>query len=251
MAITAAPLLPEAALKDAELLVWGDDHCNAVIPTLRALCKKHGITAYGASQSKTAPLLGTHISDYSNPRKHYADFNNAMFEFARRSGVKHVLLVAKWSNYVPTESGYLEASQPTIKPAKSGPQRTFHEGLVRTVKRLHGIGVHVWIMEEVPSVEIPEQESDESTGIPLVTHLSDVHDTARLFSEVAVGLGSADRMINFLDPVLYLSNETGLCPAFMEGRALYRDTGLLSTQGALRLEPMFRPMVGAIISDRD
>ena len=33
-----------------ELLVWGDSHCDAVMPVIRALCQEHGVTAYGAIQ---------------------------------------------------------------------------------------------------------------------------------------------------------------------------------------------------------
>ena len=81
-------------------------------------------------------------------------------------------------------------------------------------------------------------------GIPISEHRRSVEAVNRLFDS-AVQDGA-----NLLDSAPLLSDARGLCHAEFDGRALYSDTNHLTVAGAMRLRPLFEPVIGAIVSER-
>lgn len=220
-----------------EYLVFGDSFALAQIPVLEK----------AAASSKHAGLIASHNScpplfDVNRPGQsgiyHCREFNDAIKAVIVQSGVKNVMLVARWSAYgnlyMLSEDGTDDDWVPEQSP------KVFIKALRATVRELQSQGISVWIVQAPPEYpfDVPRRlaATVRSGGDPRLVgqSLADYHQNQALFKEALQGLSDV-RMISF-EKVMCTED---WCQTELGGISLYRDTHHFSAQGALLMEPQF------------
>jgi len=213
---------PQIGMPDGPMkcLVWGDSHAMAMIPPIDRLCRENGYSAFAATRSATAPLLGfARLTNDDDTTK----INDAVLTAVVDRGIKNVILAARWSKY-------------------SGDNR-FHESLAETVETLTSRGITVYIV-----LDVPIQKWNVPRKLALdVCYRRDVTKEGISVSEHRKANKQADTCIErlassnvvILDPTPYFLDGTGLCRAEFNGVSMYHDSNHLSTAGALRVKDLF------------
>jgi len=207
------------------LLVWGDSHALAVLPTLDAMCREYGVRGWAATQSGMAPLLG-----YGSRGRGGDDagrYHAAILNYVRQNRIPNVLLVGKWIGY------------------DDGTAR-LQRGFEQTIAAGQAAGATVWIMEMVPrhGGDVPRGlarneilgRAEANVGWPVPDFLA----AGRPQDEVIARLAAAGAKI--LDPKEYLLDAQQRCRVVRDGKALYFDTNHLTVTGTELLRPMFVPI---------
>jgi hypothetical protein len=87
-----------------KIILLGDSHAHAVSVAVGSLLKNRGISFYEVSYAECVPLRGLRLFD--EDRKHEcAEFNDAVYNYARSSGASTVVLTARFPLYL-NGSGY-------------------------------------------------------------------------------------------------------------------------------------------------
>jgi peptidoglycan/LPS O-acetylase OafA/YrhL len=227
--------LTEIGLKGAgqpiDLLVWGDSHAMAVLHILNQMCIEHRVRGVAATHSSTVPLLDLPSSSKYSLREGSIPYNQAVVDYINTRHVKNVLLAGVWDFYLPST-------------ADERVKEDFRHALVRTIKELQKTVTTIFIMKDVPHqpfdvpriLAIAAERGQDPTilGVPLIEQRTrGVYVNGLLDS-----LASASVVV--LDPVPLLTDQTGICPAERNGRALYFDNNHLSIDGAIQLRPLFQ-----------
>ncbi len=209
------------------LLLWGDSHAMAIAPALSSVLKEHNLRGVQATHASTAPVCD--FKPERGLREDAVDLGNAVVAFVAKNRVSDIVLAARWEAYPRDEQ--------------------FKASLSRTVTRLRKGGARVWVMKQVPrqGADVPQAAANEVAagrdpellGVPLEEHIAKRKEMEELF-EAARAAGA-----NVLDPADYLVNKQSVCMAVADDRALYVDYHHLTTYGAMRLKPLFEPIVRA------
>ncbi len=216
-----------AANAQIALLLWGDSHAMAIAPALSSLLQERNLRGVQATHASTAPVYG--FKPERGLREDAVDLGNAVVAFVAKNRVSDVVIAARWEAYPHNEEFKVRMSQ--------------------TVTRLREAGARVWVMKQAPRQrqDVPRAAANEVVagrdpkllGVPLEEHIAKRKATEELF-ETARAVGA-----NVLDPADYLVNEQSVCMAVADDRALYVDYHHLTTYGAMRLKPLFEPIVRA------
>jgi hypothetical protein len=205
---------------------------------LDVACREANVRAVAATHPSTPPLLNFPDTLPYSLKGDTIAYNQAIFDFARKHRVGSVLLAGAWRAYVPAG-----ASQEV--------RDRFSRALAETLDALHGAGVMVYILRDVPSQPF-------AFDVPQVLAVA----TARGIDPTKLGVresdyraqnadinGILDRAAGtsavVLDPAPFLADKTGLCRIERNGRALYVDLGHLSVYGEMQLRPLFDGMLSA------
>lgn len=214
------------------ILLWGDSHAMMLMPLLDDLCEENHIRGVAAVHPATPPLIG-YQSHLASAVSDSISYSNAIVKFVRRSGVGHVILVAKWGMHfdgIPS-----------------------HGGLAGTIKAMEGTGVRIWIMRQVPhpgwrvpevaAMKISQGFNPDDLGVPLVEHQME-YQRQNIFFE---GIAGKHPNVTILDPTsLFLNQRKQLCRVVANGRALFYDDNHLGPAGANLLRPLFVPIFESI-----
>jgi peptidoglycan/LPS O-acetylase OafA/YrhL len=211
-----------------DLLVWGDSHAMAVLHVLNVVCTKDSIRGLAATHSATAPLLDFPSLSRFSLKEDSIPYNWAIANLVKERRIKSVLLVAMWHGYA--------SSTP-------GAENAFAASLAKTVDVLHNAGAKVFILKDVPKqpFDVPrilggaaERGRDPSRlGQSIGAHRAQNAYVDSVFEKVA------GPSVVLVDPAPLLTDKTGLCPAALNGRALYFDQHHLSIYGETQLQPLF------------
>lgn len=223
------------------MLLWGDSHAIYAIPAFEKLCNEHNTSMYVAAKSSTPPILGLIGSTHPD----IDVYNSTIFELIKKQQIKSVILAARWAVY-PQVSGNRKTPS-LVDPSNTAlsPQEAFSLRLPETVARLNKLGVHVWILKQVPLQEKHAplimanskrfgHDSSEG-GIPLADH----KERQKFVNSVIDSLPPAQ--VTILDPTDIFLSEKGICRFSIDGQPLYRDSDHLSRYGALKIAPLFAP----------
>lgn len=207
-----------------QCVLWGDSHAMALAPVVNAMLKERGISGGLATHSATAPLLGFAIPGIApeNPT-----FNEMVLEDLVQKRIPLVILAGNWADY---------ASQPG-----------FESALQKTVSKLVEAGIEVVILLDVAyqQDEIPKLlaqakvtgEDVERQGVTLQEHRR-LNEKCELLLRRQAG-----KQVTLIDPAEVFSLPNGHWQVVAEGVPLYRDRHHLSIAGAMRLEPLLKPVM--------
>jgi len=222
-------------------VVWGDSHAMSIFPVLEALANEFGTGGVAITHSATPPVLDLYCKLDFSLREDSIPFNRAAFESIKAGGIRNVLLIANWRNYLP-----LNFSSETPGGRRDASARAaFERNLANTFGALQEIGCVVWIMEEVPDLHVNVPRALARASL----FRADVH-TVGIRSEQFYAEASESRAIidgvakmgaHVLDPGPFLT-EAGFCFAERHGNAVYRDAHHLTPFGSMLLKPMFEPL---------
>ncbi len=212
-----------------ELLVWGDSHAKAVLPAIEAVCKESGVSGCAATHSATAPVLDYFSRQRFGLNEQSLPFNAAVMDFIRREKISTVVLIGFWSSYFEDAE--------------------FESALMKTIAELQAQNVRVCFMLDVP---------DFRFNVPMA--LARYSAVGRDLKTLAQSRAEYDRLNQFqttvipkleqqgvivIDPMPTMQATSGnsVILPFDEGGSFYRDSHHLSTYGAMRLKPLFEPIV--------
>ena len=203
-----------------DLILWGDSHAMAVMPSLEQWCSSNRLNGVALVRASTAPLATEHQPLRSR------QFNEAALRYIRESRAQQVVLVSRWSSYYRGPNGV-----------------HFRQALLDTVSQLQKVGVRVVFVREVPdqhmmvpkrlALAVSRRSSFMPTGVSLRDHAAFVSAESELIPALQT-LGAT-----ILDPLDVLSLPDGNSMIAADGRSLYVDSHHLSRIGSERLLPLF------------
>jgi len=140
--------------ENISFFVFGDSHALALLPSFDEAAKQANQRGVITGASGCPPLLGVFAlrSDQSD-RDCYV-LNRRVFEFIKQSKVTKLFLVARWTLY--TDGGYGQNNFSYIGNTKStqgslnNSRDAFNAGIEQTFKDYLEIGVHVYLVEQIP-----------------------------------------------------------------------------------------------------
>lgn len=211
-------------------LIWGDSHAMSLVAGLDAACKQAEFAGLQATYFGTAPLLDFYMASGLGLNEKAVEQGRAVVDFAVRRKVDLVILAAYWARY---------EANPLLE-----------DRLASTIDELVRHGMRVAIVldfatqgEDVPLMLARMVFRGDSTGRCGVS--------AREYSirndavNAMIRRAARDHAV-VLDPSPFLTDESGIWRAEMDGISHYCDDDHLSTKGSLRLTPMFLQMLTGI-----
>lgn len=232
------------------IMVWGDSHTAALTPAFRDLAQRRDVSIALAGHSACPPIEGVQ-------RERVCDeFNAQAQQLVAQPQIHDVVLAAHWSLYTEgDENG--DSALMLRAPGTKGvdvqyAKQRLAEGLRARIHTLRQAGKRVWLVKEAPEqrVDIAQQlarmsmmgETTAGFGRPKSQRDSRQAYVDQLFAE----LSQADDQVQVLDPASLFCHDGQTCIAESHGEALYRDTNHLSDQGALKVAPLFEPVMMAV-----
>jgi peptidoglycan/LPS O-acetylase OafA/YrhL len=210
-------------------ILIGDSHAKAFSPAAVALADEYGIAGVTGMKDGTGPLPNIRrLNRLTSP-----PFAARWQERILRGDIKNVLMVAKWDRYYYPDAWKYLGSYPQWNVD------TAMRELRDTVRAMLDAGCEVWVLDEVPNFakdpivmtrifdNKPWQEPVDTDGKS--------HFARKALAEVH------SPHLHILDPYPVLAPD-GRLTAVRDGRFLYMDSTHLSTDGALLLKPVLRPM---------
>ncbi|MGI9276937.1 MAG: acyltransferase family protein [Endozoicomonas sp.] len=236
-----------------ELFFWGDSHASALYPAVRNMAQKSKARVLHAARLTCPPITGNVRPEDQGCAK----FNDNMLMLLNSSGIKYVLLAARWSSYIHGDPHdklirLLRWDKGSVRSTDVA-KEVFRTNLAEMINVLRKNSINVFIIRQVPlqkAENIPQILTRRAMGnldtdifsVTLEEHLQRQAFVNSVFDELA-GDG-----VTILDPTPYLCDDDS-CPAQKGTVALYKDDDHLSVQGALMiqavLEPLFRGIRGS------
>src|ERR1039457_156002 len=112
------------------LLIWGDSHAMSVTPVLDELCRRFSCRGIQATCSATAPILRYADTNRFGLGEKSPVFANAVLTFITQRQVKNVVLAARWSSYLTSDSAKTQ--------------------LLATVRAIANSGARAYVLKDVP-----------------------------------------------------------------------------------------------------
>ncbi|WP_297846166.1 SGNH hydrolase domain-containing protein, partial [Pseudomonas sp.] len=232
------------------VMVWGDSHAAALAPALREEARRSSVSLALAGHSSCPPVEGAHRELVCD------EFNAEALRLVAQAQIHDVILAAHWSLYTEgDESG--NTGLMIRAPGAQGvdvqyAKQHLVEGLRARIQTLRQAGKRVWLVKEGPEqrVDIAQRlarmsmlgEATAGFGRPKSERDSRQAYIDQLFAE----LSRDDDQVRVLDPTSLFCSDGQTCVAESGGEALYRDTNHLSDQGALKVAPLFDPVMTAL-----
>jgi peptidoglycan/LPS O-acetylase OafA/YrhL len=217
--------------------VWGDSHADALMPAFDRLAERHGVAGLYLGRVGCPPLLGIERVGTSF---HCNAFNEAARRAIAASGVRTVVLVARWAHFSSDPLYGREArvrvviSEPGDGSAHvQGNDGALRRGLERTLKSLSTYNVYV-------VTGIPEVGYDVPAVLARIRHLDRAFDIRPAAAAYRVRQQAVESMFDaeksrFAFTLLRPSRrlcDNRLCEVESGGKPLYFDSHHLSVQGA-------------------
>ena len=232
-----------------DFAVWGDSHADAQLPLFVALgwaYKKQGAIF---AKGDCPPVLGVHQS----PAVAGCESQNiSALAYIRKHDIKHVFLVARWSNYVmegdnKVRSAFLATTSERARTHDES-RETLERELGSIVRTLAIEGREVYIVKQTPEQfdfitrDAFYRAAYTSDRIVLHGTQSTANDTYQSLANKSIDSLSAVSGVHIIDPKVMLCANGAECDLERDGKLLYRDENHLSIAGAMALEPLFTPI---------
>lgn len=231
-------------------VLFGDSHGLQLLGAFEAAARQAGRSGVFTGYSGCIPLL--EVYPLTRPDQATQDchaLNRRMHEHVRRSGVKDVFLVAKWSYYTDVWQGtnYLNAIGLTRNDEVSvrNSRRAFQHGVLSTARAYRELGVRLHVIEQMPQqLHSPQQVYDRAMlerdgaaarlrelSVPRARHVQLQSFAALVFAQAAALDGLS--LMNFDD----LFCDAQVCLVGTPATSYYQDPSHVSGDGAARLVP--------------
>lgn len=214
------------------ILLWGDSHAMYAVSALNLLCHEMNISGCAATRSSTPPLLDTVFASQFGLNEKMPEFSAAVLAQIKQRGITHVILAARWRSYQEIDSQLLENPLPA------------------TIRTLHEAGCKVWVLQDVPDVDLEYPRFLARAAI----FGSDTHQSRRLVTDhqrknsVMYHLAKQSLPATFLDPAPLLLDtpDSDRYRAEIDGVSIYVDSNHLTKNAAVRLLlPLLREAMAA------
>ena len=218
--LTAARCLigpPAATQAEPDVLLWGDSQAAAAIGILGGVAEHEGRAFRNATFSTCPPVFGGTWGS-GVYRSGCTAFRELVQKAIDAGTYRVAVLGGEWSSY--------------------DRQPGFTDALEATVRELAGRGVHVVLLGQVPSFESYQRQcAARALRLPIVdcNALATVPDLGETADNLSVAaLAARVPGVSYLSVRDRICHDS-LCQPFLDGQALYFDTGHLSMDGSWRL----------------
>jgi peptidoglycan/LPS O-acetylase OafA/YrhL len=210
-------------------ILIGDSHAKAFSPAVVALADEYGIAGVTGMKDGTGPLPNIRRPS----RMGSPPFAARWRERVLKGDIKNVLLVAKWDRYFQAGAWRYLGSYPEWNVD------TAMREMRDAVQAMLEAGCEVWILDEVPSFsKDPIVMTKIFDNKPWQEKVGS-HGRIHFARKALAGIDSPH--LHILDPYPILA-PNGRITAVRDGRFLYKDSNHLSSDGALALKPLLRPL---------
>jgi peptidoglycan/LPS O-acetylase OafA/YrhL len=248
----------EAKAAVPDLIVWGDSHAGKAMPAIAELAKAAHLNVW---KYICAPVVGVYLVSEARSvsGSNCAASNAALMKTIRDRGIRNVLFVSYWSQTTEGRDALMEGpgkrdpfygDDVTRSSSSADARAVFRAHFIETVHALCSLGTRVWIMKEVPTHRywVPNQlgkvllfgGDPDRIGRPLSDLAARRAFTDAVFADVA------GPEVHVLDPAPMFCDGGGFCHAAEAGQALYSDYNHVSLRGAMKLRPVFEPMLAGL-----
>jgi hypothetical protein len=235
-------------------LVWGDSHATGLLEVIDDTAREQGLGGLTAAKGGCPPVFDAPLQ-WSN--RACRERNNAIRELLDRSELEAVILVGLWSAYLadpPT------ASRDGAPDDELSAPEVFARQLRLTAAHLAERGTRVYLVDEPPypvafrparvafakwhkSDSSQVNRIEDAIGLSVQDYRERTRNSRALFEELI-----ADVRIQVVSQEPFLCVDA-FCPAFYEGRSIFRDNNHLNNHGAAKLagalRPIFRDIAGS------
>jgi peptidoglycan/LPS O-acetylase OafA/YrhL len=227
----------------AAILVYGDSHARAMIPTLDKYGKAVHARIVFSSIGSCLPLSDVTVrTDYPHACR---ELSQKAIDFANETRPKAVVLIEAWANY-------LGAGKIHAQTDATG-ESALRLGLGKTLDLYQGLGIPVVLMEDNPhqltpvpkaSIRFAENPLDQQLNANAVT-LPGYEQQQAGANSILESVASRYPLASVLKMGGALCNAS-ICPWAMQHEFLYYDSGHLSEAGALKVYPVFAAHMNAL-----
>lgn len=222
---------------------FGDSHALNQMPALEKFAHDYKLNILFTGSSGCPPLLGVQSmrgvawTDQYNCQK----LNERIFSYVKETGIKSVLLMARWSYYIggttrPAELNPISMDI-TKESTKEFSKLSFDYGLKQTIDRFKSIGVQVYLFDDTPQQLYDPKDALKKSRTPADIAINQLSVSAAEHknnqSEVSDKFKSLKNqvagIVNFDDA---LCNQD-ICPLVSNGKFIYLDDDHLTVDGAM------------------
>jgi peptidoglycan/LPS O-acetylase OafA/YrhL len=224
--VTAAP---------AEFIVAGDSHAGALLPAFRRIAQRLGQQGRLITTPGCAPLVGI---DAIVALDKCRGVQERTLELVKRHRIRRVVLAARWT--AVTDNDWAPRHQIGEEPVgRPVPRADFERALVATIDAYAALGVHLYIVEQVPQqihrpIGIYTRAllgRDPSGVIERLSVTQADHRELQGPVRAAFAPHSGNTAVSFVDLSGALC-QRGVCPVGTPGESYYADFTHLSDVGA-------------------
>jgi peptidoglycan/LPS O-acetylase OafA/YrhL len=224
-------------------IVWGDSHGGVLLPIFDRYANELEIVGLSASKGGHPPVPNVAISWNRN----LPEWNDRILKLVRDKSIKHVFLVARWSNYVSGASAYDLANgrkkMSSIIHAVDSKPSNFENASILLKSRLSSLaeelskeGCRVYVFTQCPEQDFhPQKRAFVASRLgyqPTGSGTSrDEHDRRQALAMSCL-LPLSSKQVSVIDSTSNLFDENDLSVTVHDGRLTYRDNQHLSTFGA-------------------
>jgi peptidoglycan/LPS O-acetylase OafA/YrhL len=231
------PRLGTLTATSPSALIWGDSHCRCLAPVMNEYGMRDTRSIQMIWHPATPPVCGYVPPGNRSLGNATSDWADLVIQHVLDNDVRHVVLVAAWSNYLG-----------------KGRAQQFSDALLRTVIALRNAQCCVWIMREVPihSADVPRmlrlRETFNVDVTPFVCGRQTHVRRNAAFDKIVPELLAAGA--HLLDPAPWMLGSDGDHYAIIEGTMpLYSDSSHISVAGARRIAACFEPLFKQIAAE--
>jgi hypothetical protein len=233
-------------------VLFGDSHAGQLIDVVEAAAKRAHRSGIVTGYSGCPPLLG--IYPVNRPDQATRDcnaLNRRMVDYVRQTGVKDVILVAKWSYYTDfwNKGSYLNAiGLAKNEPATiAGSRKALTEGFAETVKAYTAMGVRLYVLEQIPQQPAPPDQvygvawqvpSQVEQRLQAMSAKRPQHVELQSYAASVFRAYKNTPGITILNADKLFCN-AAICSVGTAAKPYYQDQSHLSGYGAALLLPMF------------
>lgn len=226
-----------------DYFAYGDSHALSLVPALEKFAREHNVGMKFTGTSGCPSLLGIQsLRGQAGIEKYDCKaLNERVFQDIQATGIKHVILINRWTYYTSSPSRPSEynliAKDPAIKANVNSSTNDLIWAMNYTVSRYANIGVKVIFIEDnpqqlyEPNDVLRRGRGIESEYLKLSVSREEHLRNQQVVNDAIRKTGAA--AIN-LDDVLCPAK---ICPLVEGNQFLYSDDDHLSITGALKVYP--------------
>jgi hypothetical protein len=234
--------------EDAQFVVWGDSHAQALVPLFGSLSQAVGIQGVVFGNGGCAPVDGAWTVPLTDA---CAKEREDALAFVRDHDIRTIFLVARWDAYLmggPDHKDQMRITD-TQRFATSSAQavQVMQTHLRAMVSDFIGEGRQVYLVTQVPEQFAFDARSafyraartgqvPDPLGTATSTEAAYRAASIAVFSTLAKDTG-----VHVLDTSTYLCDARS-CPLEEKGVLLYQDENHVSPAGAMKLSPLLAPV---------
>lgn len=257
----ASPCRLGADAAEPDFILWGDSHAFSAWPAFDRLAREHGRSGILATWPSCAPMVGYDRAGQQTGE--CADNNAAALRLIGETGIRNIVLAARWVAYSENPLLLPRADRPqppedllsALPDADSTSRASFRELLAANVALHHRAGRKVWLIGTIPTY--PFNVPNAIVGA--IMSRGDLGAIGRFRTQI-------ERQNHYSDSVMRALQTRGLadhaaldgifCPRTRcvvvdgDGVSLYFDEQHLTGEGAWLMRPVLEPIFDAMSAGR-